>query len=147
MADTVSREDGAAAELKDGAAYEVGYGKPPKRTRFQPGVSGNPKGRGKAKKAHKTIVSEVFNEKIRVQTPRGPKTMTKFEAALHTNMNKALKGDARAFEHLLKLGRDYGLFEDPLEAMNMAKMDAISEDDRAILARFSAAEEMGGDTL
>ena len=28
-------------------AYEVGYAKPPKATRFQPGKSGNPKGRPK----------------------------------------------------------------------------------------------------
>ena len=27
--------------------YEVGYGKPPKNTQFQKGVSGNPKGRPK----------------------------------------------------------------------------------------------------
>ena len=27
--------------------YEVGYGKPPQATRFQPGKSGNPKGRPK----------------------------------------------------------------------------------------------------
>jgi len=31
------------------ADYEVGYGKPPKSRRFQPGVSGNPKGRPKRK--------------------------------------------------------------------------------------------------
>lgn len=28
-----------------GADYEVGYGKPPRHTRFQPGRSGNPRGR------------------------------------------------------------------------------------------------------
>ena len=27
------------------AGYDVGYGKPPKATRFQPGTSGNPRGR------------------------------------------------------------------------------------------------------
>ena len=28
-------------------SYEVGYGKPPKSTQFEKGVSGNPKGRPK----------------------------------------------------------------------------------------------------
>jgi Family of unknown function (DUF5681) len=32
---------------KTSGDYEVGYGKPPKATQFQRGVSGNPKGRPK----------------------------------------------------------------------------------------------------
>jgi len=32
---------------KSAEAYEVGYGKPPKATRFQKGKSGNPSGRPK----------------------------------------------------------------------------------------------------
>ena len=31
--------------------YEVGYGRPPKETRFTPGKSGNPKGRPKRKRS------------------------------------------------------------------------------------------------
>ena len=35
---------------KPGTTYDVGYGKPPKSTRFKPGVSGNPRGRPKGAK-------------------------------------------------------------------------------------------------
>ena len=35
------------SEKKTSDSYEVGYGKPPKNTQFQKGVSGNPRGRPK----------------------------------------------------------------------------------------------------
>ena len=40
----------------EAAPYEVGYGKPPKATRFKPGKSGNPGGRpkGSGKKSRTT---------------------------------------------------------------------------------------------
>jgi hypothetical protein len=38
---------GSCDENEAPGSYEVGYGKPPKNTRFQKGVSGNPKGRPK----------------------------------------------------------------------------------------------------
>jgi hypothetical protein len=35
------------SEKKTLGSYEVGYGKPPKNTQFQKGISGNPRGRPK----------------------------------------------------------------------------------------------------
>jgi hypothetical protein len=35
--------------------YEVGYGKPPKSTRFQPRQSGNPSGRSKARASYAAL--------------------------------------------------------------------------------------------
>jgi hypothetical protein len=40
------------------ANYEVGYGKPPKATRFQPGQSGNPRGRPRGAKNRKPRLNE-----------------------------------------------------------------------------------------
>lgn len=39
-------------------SYEVGYGKPPKATRFKPGQSGNPRGRPKGAKNRKPALHE-----------------------------------------------------------------------------------------
>ena len=44
------KEDKRSADLASGSGYEVGYGKPPKHSRFRPGKSGNPKGRPKGSK-------------------------------------------------------------------------------------------------
>lgn len=40
---------------------KVGYGKPPKASRFRPGASGNPKGRPKRKQL---LIAEVVNSAI-----------------------------------------------------------------------------------
>ena len=40
----------SALHAKSSADYEIGYGKPPKDTRFRKGQSGNPKGRPKGAK-------------------------------------------------------------------------------------------------
>ena len=42
--------------------YEVGYGKPPRHTRFTKGQSGNPRGRPPGAKNLKTLLSEALNE-------------------------------------------------------------------------------------
>lgn len=47
--------------------YEVGYGKPPKHSRFKPGRSGNPKGRPKASKNMATILEERLSQFITVR--------------------------------------------------------------------------------
>jgi hypothetical protein len=56
------------------AGYEVGYGRPPKHTRFRKGQSGNPKGRPKGAKAFNTIVRETLTTKLRSAPPRGERT-------------------------------------------------------------------------
>ena len=47
-------------EPKSLGDYEVGYGRPPTATRFQPGQSGNPKGRAKAARNVKTLAEEAL---------------------------------------------------------------------------------------
>jgi len=85
--------------------YAVGFGKPPLETRFKSGSSGNPKGRPKGVKNHKTMILELLNERITVTENGRSRQMTKAEAALRQQMNKALQGDPRAIRetfHLLR---------------------------------------------
>ena len=42
--------------------YEVGYGKPPRHTRFKRGRSGNPRGRHPGSRNLSTVLSEALNE-------------------------------------------------------------------------------------
>jgi len=53
--------------------YEVGYGRPPKETRFQPGKSGNPRGRPKAKRHLGVALREALDRQVEVVSEKGVK--------------------------------------------------------------------------
>ena len=56
MSDSKNKADGDEADDE----YDVGYKKPPKRTQFKPGQSGNPRGRPKGTKNLKTDLAEAL---------------------------------------------------------------------------------------
>ena len=76
--------------------YEVGYGKPPKHTRFKPGQSGNPRGRAKGTKNLKTDLIEELAEKISIREGDRIQTVSKQRALVKSVMNRGIKGDTRA---------------------------------------------------
>lgn len=86
--------------------YEIGYGKPPKHARFQPGQSGNPKGRPKKTKDLEKLLDAELNRPLRVAENGQTKTVTVREAFVKSVINAALKGerDARrmVFGHIAK---------------------------------------------
>lgn len=55
------------SEGLDDRDYDVGYGKPPKRTQFKKGKSGNPKGRPKGAKGVKASLKRELESKITIQ--------------------------------------------------------------------------------
>ena len=112
--------------------YKVGYGKPPRHTRFQPGESGNPKGRPKGTKNLATDLSEELAEKIVVNEGGKQLKISKQRAMIKSLLAKALKGDTRAATVLLKL-----LIDAEQATTKNAVVEALSEDDQAILARFA----------
>lgn len=116
--------------------YAVGYGKPPRDTRFKPGQSGNPKGKKKGSKSFKATVGAILNETIKVQTPQGTKRITKLEALVHTSLNSALKGDAKAADQVLRMAREVGLVDEVTEAFDKLSMQQLTVEDRAILEHY-----------
>ena len=56
-------------ERRPGDPYEVGFGKPPKRTQFKKGRSGNPYGRPPKKPDVYSELTEVLRENVTI-TPR-----------------------------------------------------------------------------
>jgi Family of unknown function (DUF5681) len=81
--------------------YPIGYGKPPKETRFQKGKSGNPKGRPKGSLNMATLFHRIVSERVSVTEGNRQKTMSRGEVILHQMCNKAAAGDARARHHFL----------------------------------------------
>lgn len=79
-----------------GKDFEVGYGKPPKHTRFKKGSSGNPKGRPKGARNLKTELEEEFFEKIPVKEDGKASKVSKQRAMIKKLMAKAVAGDIRA---------------------------------------------------
>ena len=112
------------------AAEEVGYGKPPTRTQFQPGQSGNPKGRPKGVKNLATNVRTVLGRKITVLEHGRRKSVSAAEAILHRYLELAIKGDVKAGAFLLSLFERF----QPTEAEETAA--GLSEEDKAIVANL-----------
>lgn len=83
--------------------YAVGYGKPPEHSRFQPGQSGNPKGRAKGTRNFKADLSEELGETIRVREGDRERSISKQRAMIKALVAKALKGDTRAAALLIAL--------------------------------------------
>jgi len=91
----------------DARDYEVGYGKPPKHTRFKKGQSGNPKGRPKGEKNFATIIDDVLGATIVITENGQQRTASKAEAMVMSLTAKAIKGNARAAQTIIKLADRY----------------------------------------
>lgn len=76
--------------MTDPKDYKVGYGKPPKHTRFAPGVSGNPKGKPRKSRTFDEEVQVVLSTLVPV-TINGKKTyVTKSKLLLEQIINGAI---------------------------------------------------------
>jgi hypothetical protein len=87
--------------------YSVGYKKPPKSTRFQPGRSGNPAGRPKGSLSAQSIFDKVINERVtineKVNERSRRRSMTMLELAFRRLAHKSASGSERATDQLIKL--------------------------------------------
>lgn len=87
-ADAVVPEASPASEQ----SYEVGYGKPPKHSQFQPGQSGNPNGRPRGSKSPFTLLREELQQKVTLREGDKVTTVTKLEAIMKRVVNDTLGG-------------------------------------------------------
>lgn len=84
-------------------AYDVGYRKPPKATRFKKGHSGNPQGRPKGRRNLMTELRRALDETLTVVINGRRRTMTKREAICQQLANRSAAGDLAALRLLIPL--------------------------------------------
>jgi uncharacterized protein DUF5681 len=114
-ADDEDKERGGARGPKTSKAYEVGHGKPPRSTQFQPGESGNPSGRPRAMATSPGIVVErTFNQKVSIFIDGRRRRVSLFEAMVMQVLKEAAGGDAKARRDLLKIASEFGYRPPPL---------------------------------
>jgi len=90
------------------ANYPVGYGRPPKRTQFKRGQSGNPKGRSPLSRNLRTIVKEVLDEQMSIREGGRLRRMPTIEALVRVTTARAFKGDPKAFASLIFMVKHTG---------------------------------------
>jgi Family of unknown function (DUF5681) len=126
----------ADADRPDRADYEVGYGKPPRKNQFQPGRSGNPKGRPKGAKGLKAELREELNEWVTVSSDGKSKRIRKRRLILKALVAKAAKGNVAAADRIIALIIQIEGLEDERPGRR-----SLSETDQLILDQFLGEPE------
>ena len=113
--------------------YEVGYGKPPRHTRFELGRSGNPRGRPGGSKNLSTLLREALKERVIVVENGRRRKITKRQAIITQLVNRSAKADLKAIQILLGLLHDIEGDTDP-----PASDPIFTEADQQIIRRMRA---------
>jgi hypothetical protein len=105
--------------------YQVGYAKPPHKTRFEKGKSGNPAGRVKGSKNVSKLLLQALGEPVVVNENGERKRITKGEAMIKQLVNKGASGDARSIQLLLAEMRSRLESELPNDQTSQATKDQL----------------------
>ena len=120
--------------------YKVGYGKPPRQTRFQKGQSGNPRGRPKGSKNLTTLLGDALNEPVIVAENGGRRRITMREAIIKQLVKRSATTDLRAIKILLDMVRDIESQTEPAFAETRAFTEADEKMLEQLRARFSKGQ-------
>jgi hypothetical protein len=118
--------------------YDIGRGRPPKRTQFKKGRSGNPKGRPKGSRNLQADLSEELHELVTVTENGRPVRVSKYRAVFKRLLGKAFGGDLKAMA--LVLDRAEKILETPAPANENAE----PEDEAVIESYFKRRSPKGG---
>ena len=110
----------------------MGYKKPPIESRWTKGLSGNERGRPKGSRNLTTITKKILDEKIVVTVGGQRKHITKLEAAIINQTNKAVGGDHKSLRMMIELYKQACPPGSPSEPMKIVILgglpDAIDPD-------------------
>jgi hypothetical protein len=110
--------------------YEVGFGRPPKQTRFKPGQSGNPRGRPKRLPTFKEDFNAELRERLLLRENGRERRLSKQRALIKSLMALAIKGNVRAMNAVLASTRNFDLGqndkpEETVDPMDLAILEAF----------------------
>lgn len=116
--------------MSDDGNDSVGYGRPPKHTRFTKGKSGNAKGRPKGSKNLMTLLKNEGSRSV-VVTENGEKQrISKNEAVAKKLYMDAMQGKPHAVASVISVDQRQA------EAPELIRQQKLDEEDEAILAEF-----------
>jgi hypothetical protein len=111
--------------------YEVGYGKPPKKSQFQKGVSGNPTGRPKKSCDLGTTLLREANSLVPITDNNGQRMrISKHDVAVKVLLNGAMKGkssDQRLYFSLYPQAIEKGALAQMQEEANKEKWKDVKQ--------------------
>jgi hypothetical protein len=111
--------------------YEVGYGRPPKETRFRPGRSGNPTGYRKASPTIGVRLRDLMNSKVSVTEHGRTRRISRLDVMLHQLTNDAMRGDQRALKLLMEFLHRYDA-----EVEGSVSTEEMTSEDLEILSDY-----------
>jgi hypothetical protein len=120
--------------------YEVGYGKPPRHSRFVKGQSGNPRGRPPGAKNFTTLLNEALDEPVPVTDHGGRRKLSKRRAIITQLVNRSVKADLRAIKMLFDIVRDIERQTEPISSETPQFSEADVKVLEQLRARFSGGE-------
>jgi hypothetical protein len=116
--------------------YEVGYGKPPKETRFRPGHSGNPRGRPKRPKSIQERFERELARKVPVRDDDRVRKIPKIDLWVRRVIADAIQGSHQASRILIEMRAASD--EEIAKGVAEKSIEKLNAEDQEILDRHFA---------
>ncbi len=127
-------------EVPGDETYEIGYGRPPRATRFQPGRSGNPRGRPKKPKSIRERFERELARKVAVREDGRVRKIPKIDLWVRRVIADAIKGSHQASRILIEMRSA----SDDEIARGIAEqtIEELTAEDLVILDRYLARVDL-----